>query len=348
MGSPPSNPFAAAVRRLYRPLGFTKGYNVILFFIFAGAMLTVCIARLKFFDFHGTMCGEGVGATLPGECYWYKKSLFAEIGIRIHLYGVLPAGILAVFQFIPAIRRKSITFHRVAGYISNVLVLIGTIGGFMIAGHSVGGGADIQVAVWFLGIVVIIQLGLAMWNIKKLQIDQHRAWMLRAWFLLGTPITTRIILVFAAAIVTKQNNYLQTRHCEHIEFMLQSATKTLEFYPECAAYFNGSNPDQHAIVRASMDFNRVDQMSAALGTTFGMALWLGMALQAAGIEIYLQLTPKESDRLRQISYRKQMEAGYVSPGNAGLTAQSIGDANPFVPPAQRRAGLDTEKTPLLM
>jgi hypothetical protein len=39
-----------------------------------------------------------------------------------------------------------------------------------------------------------------------------------------------------------------------------------------------------------MDFNRVDQMSAALGTTFGMALWLGMALQAAGIEIYVSFT----------------------------------------------------------
>ena len=62
----------------------------------------------------------------------------------------------------------------------------------------------------------------------------------------------------------------------------------------------------------------------------------------------LQLTPKESDRLRQISHIKQREAGYASPGNAGLTAQSIGDANPFVPPAQRRAGLETEKTPLLM
>ena len=76
--------------------------------------------------------------------------------------------------------------------------------------------------------------------------------------------------------------------------MLQSAAKTLEFYPECAAYFDGSNPDQHAIVRASMDFNRVDQMSAALGTTFGMALWLGMALQAAGIEIYV------SDRMHYL------------------------------------------------
>lgn len=148
-------------------------------------MLAICLARLKFIDFHGTMCGEGVGKTLPGECYWYKKSLFAELGIRIHLMGVLPAGILAVLQFIPALRRKSMTFHRVNGYISTVLVTIGTIGGFMIARDAVGGGMDTQVGVWVLGIVTTIELGIAMWNIKKLQIDQHRAWMLRAWFLVN-------------------------------------------------------------------------------------------------------------------------------------------------------------------
>ena len=69
--------------------------------------------------------------------------------------------------------------------------------------------------------------------------------------------------------------------------MLESSAKTLEFYPECASFFNGSNPDQHAIVRAAMDDNRIDQISAALGTTFGMAIWLGMVLHAAGIEIYV-------------------------------------------------------------
>ena len=46
-----------------------------------------------------------------------------------------------------------------------------------------------------------------------------------------------------------------------------------------------------------------------------------------GVEIYLQLTPAESHRLRRISYEKQLEAGFANPGNAGITAANgWGDA----------------------
>lgn len=32
----------------------------------------------------------------------------------------------------------------------------------------------------------------------------------------------------------------------------------------------------------------------------------------------LHLTPKESERLRQVSYQRQLEAGFKNPGHAGL------------------------------
>ena len=32
----------------------------------------------------------------------------------------------------------------------------------------------------------------------------------------------------------------------------------------------------------------------------------------------LHLTPKESERLRQVSYQRQLEAGFRNPGHAGL------------------------------
>lgn len=70
--------------------------------------------------------------------------------------------------------------------------------------------------------------------------------------------------------------------------MLESASETLDYYPECASYFNGSNPDQQVLVLASMSFNRIDQVAVALGAPFGMALWLGMAIQAAGVEVYVR------------------------------------------------------------
>jgi hypothetical protein len=37
------------------------------------------------------------------------------------------------------------------------------------------------------------------------------------------------------------------------------------------------------------------------------------------------LTPAESARLRQISYEKQLEAGFTKPGNAGFTVERFGD-----------------------
>lgn len=40
----------------------------------------------------------------------------------------------------------------------------------------------------------------------------------------------------------------------------------------------------------------------------------------------LHLTPREAERLRKVSYSRQLEAGMNHPGSAGLTADRLGDA----------------------
>lgn len=45
--------------------------------------------------------------------------------------------------------------------------------------------------------------------------------------------------------------------------------------------------------------------------------------------LQLRLTPKESDRLRQVSYERQLEKGMSRPGYAGLVPERFGDAEPF-------------------
>ena len=72
-------------------------------------------------------------------------------------------------------------------------------------------------------------------------------------------------------------------------------------------------------------------MGVSLDVNFGMAMWLALALHVIGVEIYLHLTPREHERLRQISYEKQLEAGFKNPGSAGVVAQRFGDANPWSP-----------------
>ena len=65
--------------------------------------------------------------------------------------------------------------------------------------------------------------------------------------------------------------------------------------------------------------------------SFGMAMWLAMFIHLVGVEIYLALTPRESERLRHVSYERQMERGFKNPGSAGLTSDRWGDARPWRP-----------------
>jgi hypothetical protein len=60
-------------------------------------------------------------------------------------------------------------------------------------------------------------------------------------------------------------------------------------------------------------------------------MWLALVLHIIGVEIYLRLTPREAERLRQISYEKQLAAGFKHPGNAGLVVSRFGDADEWKP-----------------
>lgn len=68
-----------------------------------------------------------------------------------------------------------------------------------------------------------------------------------------------------------------------------------------------------------------EEARANLRAPFGMSLWIAIFLHAVGVEIYLALTPREAQRLRQISYKRQFEAGYQRPGSAGLVIEEAGD-----------------------
>lgn len=62
-----------------------------------------------------------------------------------------------------------------------------------------------------------------------------------------------------------------------------------------------------------------------------ISLWL----HAIIIEVYLALTSAESERLREVSYQRQLERGFKNPGSAGLTG-NLGDAPEYVPVSKRQ------------
>ncbi|TDZ62089.1 hypothetical protein CTRI78_v003845 [Colletotrichum trifolii] len=331
---PPANGFVAAARKVYNPLGFAKGYNFVLFFIFFGALMGFTLARLQYLSFN-VFCGPD--GTAPGECFYYQKHI-ENIGIKLHLGAILPASFLACFQFVPVIRHKALLFHRVSGYAIILLSFVSTAGAFMIARNAFGGGIDTQAGVGLMSIMFITSLVLAYVNIKRLQIEQHRAWMLRAWFYAGSIITLRLIQIISAIAITSMGTYYAARPCDQIDFMIEDVNRTLELYPACAAFFSGENPAQQALVHA--DFanpTSVAEVSVAIGMPFGMAFWLALAIHAIGVETYLRLTPAEAERLRNVSYKRQLEAGLNPAGRAGITVDRIGDSCKWQPeerPAQ--------------
>ncbi len=167
----------------------------------------------------------------PGEWYWYKSG-HSRIGVILHLATVIPAGLLMVFQFIPLIRKKCLIFHRINGYIVTILLLLGTAAAFMIMRRSFGGAVSTQASVGLLGVMVVVSLGMAMYNIKRLQIEQHRAWMLRTMFYCGTIITLRLIMIIAAQLMPLASNYYSVMRCD----MIATLTNPRQFrksYPQC-------------------------------------------------------------------------------------------------------------------
>lgn len=288
--------------------------------IFAGAMFGFSLARLQYLDVGGRF-RQGAA---PGEWYWYQKGL-RRVGITLHLAGVIPAGLLMVLQFMPIIRHRALLFHRINGYLVVLLLLVGNVGALMITRRAFGGDLSTQGAAGLLVIYTTMGMVLAYYNIKMLQIDQHRAWMLRTMIMMGVIITTRIIMIITAQIATAIGSYNVIMNCGELASM-QGPSYLAKNYADCL--LSNSTVVENALRVVHVNFgHREEEIGAALRIGFGMAMWISIFLHGFGAEVYLALTPRESQRLRVVSYEKQLEAGMKNPGSAGLVVEKFGDAD---------------------
>lgn len=323
--NPNPNAFVRSMRHIYNPIGFQKGYNFILFFIFAGALFGFALARASYMN----VTANFYNSAAPGEAYWYRQDWY-KIGIHIHLLTCIPASLLAVFQFVPVIRYKVILFHRINGYVVTILLIITNVGALMIARRAFGGTLATQAAVGFMAIATTISSVLAYINIKCLQIEQHRAWMLRTWAVAGGIITTRLIQIIATKIISAIGSYYIAMPCAQIA----DAGGDTSRYVTCRA-----NANAWTVVHVNFnDPQVVEEVAAAFQITFGMSIWLTLALHILGVELYLHLTKAETEHLRKVSYERQLERGFKHPGRAGLTSDRFGDEE-WKPAQQHASGL---------
>jgi len=254
----------------------------------------------------------------------------------MHLGAILPAGFLVCFQFVPVIRHKVLLFHRLNGYMILLLLLVGNSGAFMIAPVAAGGSPTTQAGVGLLATLTTISATLAYINIKRLQIDQHRAWMLRTWVYAGSIISVRLVMMAGNTWIAhhQQGHWYDVQTCSSIwkQYTLYGAPAG-EGNPTPYLYSQCTSPDSSVpvVIKADKNGQGPEFVTASFHLTFGMAVWLCLAIHAIGVELYLNLTPAESERLRLVSYERQAEAGFKHPGRAGLTVDRLGDAPTWKP-----------------
>jgi len=95
-------------------------------------------------------------------------------------------------------------------------------------------------------------------------------------------------MILATVIISKSGGYYAVWPCAKIESTLSDTSTLLSSYPGCAAYVNGTNLNELAIVKADLGGEGGANIGAALSMSFGMALWLSTAIHAIGVEVYVR------------------------------------------------------------
>jgi len=271
-------------------LGFTQGYNTALFLVLGGLTALFSATRLPSISLN-SFCKPG--NSIPGECFHYEVPGRHQTGLWLHLSSILPASLLALVQFVPAVRRRALNVHRYAGYVVWVLSVSGTVGMFMLIDKAAGGFFETWAVAVVLSVMFLGATFRAYQTIRALRIDQHRAWMLRAWVYAWCIVTMRPVLIICAIIVSKLGPFYSAQPCDKIEYILAHAkwpnpNITLSNnFPSCTGYAAGVDPTGMSIVKANL-FGNVAERASAINIVFGSATWICMVMHAVLVEFYVR------------------------------------------------------------
>ncbi|KAG8692905.1 hypothetical protein FRC08_009460 [Ceratobasidium sp. 394] len=137
--------------------------------------------------------------------------------------------------------------------------------------------------------------------IRKLRIDEHREWVIRAWSYQMAVITDRVVLVALLACVLIAGNFYQTMTCDEVAYVLADQQAYARDYPQCQPGSSGTEIT-HVSVKATTN---TLGFTAALRLTFGASLWIAIWIHGFATEYYLFETKDESKRLRELFLKRQ-------------------------------------------
>ncbi|KAG8721991.1 hypothetical protein FRC08_008087 [Ceratobasidium sp. 394] len=272
--------FKWAYHQLSAKLGFKERFSLTFFVLFGGALFGFCMSRLMMLA-----PSNVVTKTVPGEWYWYRQALYKP-NIFMHIYMSIVGGTLAVFQFIPAIRRRKMILHRINGYIVFFTLIPGSVAGSIVARRAFGGDLNSETAYYTLGFM-IGPAGMLGVYFARVNTALHREWMLRTMSYSASVITARIITIMARAVISAIGTYYAMWRCDEITFLLDDPSAVQESFPVCV---NATRPKRTFVpVHASIHEAPIN-FGSTYRIVFGMTLWLAILIHLAGTELYIYLT----------------------------------------------------------
>ncbi|KAG8743525.1 hypothetical protein FRC10_011916 [Ceratobasidium sp. 414] len=261
-------------------------------------MTAVFVIRVPWLFPNGLKLGQSTG-----EYYHFRIPLNTAL-LWTHLASVLPAGLLATTQFVPRIRARAIGFHRNAGKMINVLSFVSAITGFGMARVSFGGDLAIQSSLYCLSAMTLWSVIKSWTAIRRLQIDEHRTWIIRAWSYQMAVVTERLVMVLLMIYLSVARGYYHTLTCDEVAHILNNQEMYARDYPQCQPGWTG--PQAKSVsVEANPGEGTDLGLTAALRFTFGPSMWIAIWVHIIATEYYLFKTKNESGRLRELSTKRQ-------------------------------------------
>ncbi|KAG8743518.1 hypothetical protein FRC10_011909 [Ceratobasidium sp. 414] len=221
-----------------------------------------------------------------------------------HLASVLPSALLAVIQFVPRTRASAMSFHRNAGKVINVMSFVSTMTAWGMGRIAFGGDLATQSSVYLLGAMVLWSVAKSWAAIRRLQIDEHRIWVIRAWSYQAQVLTERLVVGMLIVYVSKVRGYYYAIPCDEVAYVLNNQELYARDYPQCQAEWPGSRVT-HVSIEAKASEKTGLGLTAAARSAFGTSMWIAILIHVLGTEYYLYKTKDESQRLRGLSTKRQ-------------------------------------------
>lgn len=144
---------------------------------------------------------------LPSASRGFGPAAALDVGFARHraltLVHIIPASLfvsLAPLQFLPAVRRRHIWWHRWSGRVLLILSTIIGVAALVMSYTMAIGGANETAATTLFGILFLVFLGLGFRSVRQHRIADHREWMIRVFGVaLGVATTRPIVGAFFAA-----------------------------------------------------------------------------------------------------------------------------------------------------